>query len=59
VGQAHARARVLAIVDEQEVTVVALDTGELLSSHVIEPGKGYGRNQRRDPGRWPGSRATG
>jgi transposase InsO family protein len=58
VGQAHARTRVLAIVDEHEVTVVALDTGELLSSHLIEPDKGYWRNQRRDPGRWPGSRAT-
>ncbi len=59
VGAAHARRRVLAIVDEQEVTVVALDTGEILSTHRIEPDKGYWRNQRRDPGRWPGSRATG
>jgi hypothetical protein len=42
-----------------EVTVVALDTGELLSTHRIEPAKGYWRNTRRDPGRWPGSRATG
>ncbi len=58
VGQAHARTRVLAIVDEHEVTVVALDTGEILSSHLIEPDKGYWRNTRRDPGRWPGSRAT-
>jgi hypothetical protein len=49
---------VLAIVDEERVMVVALDTGELLSSHLIEPHKGYWRNQRRDPGRWPGSRAT-
>ena len=32
VGTAHARQRVLAIADEQEVTVVALDTGEILSS---------------------------
>ena len=55
VGAAHARRRVLAIVDEREVTVVALDTGEILSSHLIEPGKGYWRNQQRDPGRWPGS----
>ena len=54
-----ARRRVLAIVDEQEVTVVALDTGEVLSTHLIEPDKGYWRNQRRDPGRWPGSQATG
>jgi transposase InsO family protein len=59
VGAAHARRRVLAIVDEQEVTVVALDTGEILSTNRIEPDKGYWRNQRRDPGRWPGSQATG
>jgi transposase-like protein len=59
VGAAHARRRVLAIVDEREVTVVALDTGEVLSSHRIEPDKGYWRNQRRDPGRWPGSQETG
>jgi len=59
VGQAHARRRVLAIVGEQEVTVVALETGELLSAHRIEPGKGYWRNTRRDPGRWPGSQQTG
>ena len=59
VGAARARRRVLAIVDEQEVTVVALDTGEILSTHRIEPDKGYWRNTRRDPGRWPGSQATG
>jgi hypothetical protein len=57
IGAAHAGRRDLAIVDEHEVTVVALDTGELLSSHVIVPDEGYWRNQRRDPGRWPGSRA--
>jgi transposase InsO family protein len=59
IGAAFARRRVLAIVDEREVTVVTLDTGEILSTHLIEPDKGYWRNQRRDPGRWPGSRATG
>ena len=36
----------------------ALDTGEILSTHRIEPAKGYWRNTRRDPGRWPGSPAT-
>jgi transposase InsO family protein len=59
IGAAFARRRVLAIVDEQEVRVVALDTGEILSTHLIEPDRRYWRNQRRDPGRWPGSRATG
>ena len=49
----------LAIVGELEVTVVALDTGEILSAHAIEPDKGYWRNTRRDPGRWPGSGKTG
>ena len=58
-GVIHARRRVLAIIDEQEVTVVALDTGEILSTHLIEPDRGYWRNTRRDPGRWPGSQATG
>jgi len=58
-GAAHARQRVLAIVDEREVTVVALATGEILSTHLIEPGRRYWRNQRRGPGRWPGPRATG
>jgi transposase InsO family protein len=57
-GVVHARRRVLAIIDEQEVTVVALDTGEILSSHRIDPDRGYWRNTRRDPGRWPGSQAT-
>ena len=59
VGAAHPRTRVLAIVDEREVTVVALETGEILSTHRIEPDRGYWRNQRRDPGRWPGSGQTG
>lgn len=58
VGAAHAHRRVLAIVDEREVTVVALDTGDVLSAHRIEPERSYWRNQQRDPGRWPGSRAT-
>lgn len=44
VGAAHPRRRVLAIVDAQEVTVVGLDTGEILSTHRIEPDKGYWRN---------------
>jgi len=44
--------------DAGPVTVVILDTGEILSTHRIEPERSYWRNQRRDPGRWPGSRAT-
>ncbi len=58
IGIAHARRRILAIVDEREVTVVDLGTGEILSTHRIEPDRGYWRNKRRDPGRWPESQAT-
>ena len=47
IGAAHARRRVLAIVDEHEVTVVDLETGEVLSSHLIEPDRSDWRNQRR------------
>ena len=36
-----------AAVDEHEVTVVALDTGEILSTHLIEPDRRYWRSQRR------------
>lgn len=57
-GVAHARRRVLAIAEETDVTLVALDAGEVLSSHRIEPDKGYWRNQRRNPGRWPGSQVS-
>jgi hypothetical protein len=58
VGAVHARRRVLAIVDEREVTVVDLATGGIFSTHLIEPDKGYWRNRRRNPGRWPGSGET-
>lgn len=54
VGYAHARKRVLAIADDTDVTVIALETGEVLSTHQIEPAKSYWRNTQKDPGRWPG-----
>jgi len=54
IGAAHARTRVLAIADDTTVTVIELETGEILSTHNIEPTKTYWRNQQRSPGRWPG-----
>lgn len=53
IGTIHARKRVLAIADETTVTVIALETAEILSTHLIEPTKTYWRNQQRAPGRWP------
>ena len=54
VGYAHARKRVLAIADDTTVTVIELATGEILSTHLIQPTKSYWRNQQKRPGRWPG-----
>ena len=55
IGAKHARKRVLALGDEHHITVIELDTGEVLSVHQIEPNKTYWRNQNKQPGRWPGS----
>ena len=32
------------------VTVIELATGEILSTHLIEPTKSYWRNQKQTPG---------
>jgi hypothetical protein len=55
IGAKHARTRVLALADEHHITVIELETGEILSPHQIEPNKTYWRDQNREPGRWPGS----
>jgi hypothetical protein len=54
-GTAHARKRVLALADDHHIAVTELTTGELLSAHLIEPNKIYGRNQNKEPGCWPSS----
>ncbi|HPU13036.1 MAG TPA: hypothetical protein PLQ19_04500 [Aeromicrobium sp.] len=38
------------------ITVIHLNTGELLSEHNIDPSRNYWRNQLKEPGRWPGSK---
>ena len=55
IGAAHARTRVLAFADDHKITVANLTTGEVLSTHLIEPTKTYWRNQNKEPGRWPSS----
>jgi transposase InsO family protein len=55
VGTTHARKRVLALADEHHITVIELQTGEVLSTHLIAPDKTYWRNQNKEPGRWPSS----
>jgi len=55
VGAKHARKRVLAFADDHQITVAEITTGEVLSTHQIDPNKSYWRNQNKEPGRWPGS----
>jgi len=55
-GTTHQGTRVLAITDETTVTVINLATGQILSTHDIDPTRTYWRNTQREPGRWPGSR---
>lgn len=50
IGRAHARKRVLALVDAERVSVVELATGEVLSTHRIDPERGYWRKEG-EPGR--------
>jgi transposase InsO family protein len=52
-GATHARKRVLALADDHHITVIELATGEVLSTHHIDPGRAYWRNQNNKPGRWP------
>jgi transposase InsO family protein len=55
VGRAHAGKRVIAFADDHHITVAELATGEVLSTHQIDPTRAYWRNQNREPGRWPSS----
>lgn len=57
VGYTHRGTQALAIADETTVTVVHLNTGEILSTHNIDPARVYWRNTQREPGRWPSSRS--
>lgn len=42
-----------AVADDTNITVIQLDTGELLSTHHIELTETYWRNTQRASGRWP------
>ncbi|WP_157006423.1 hypothetical protein [Agromyces laixinhei] len=56
IGTAHRGKRVLALADDHTVTVIHLDTGEIIATNTINPNQSDWRNQQRVPGRWPGSR---
>lgn len=50
-GTRHRGTQILAIADTHTITVIALTTGENLSTHNIEPEKSYWQNTQRSPGR--------
>jgi transposase InsO family protein len=58
IGTAHRGKEVLATTDTASVTVIELRTGEILSTHDIDPARAYWRNKQRSPGRWPGPTVT-
>lgn len=55
IGVEHRGKRCILIADKHTVTVVHLDTGEIIATNNIEPTRTYWRNNEREPGRWPGS----
>jgi transposase InsO family protein len=57
IGATHRGKRILALIDDTTVTIVHLDTGEIIATNHIDPDRTYWRNQQREPGRWPGSRS--
>jgi transposase InsO family protein len=55
IGADHRGKRCILIADEHTVTVVHLDTAEILATNTINPARTYWRNNEKEPGRWPSS----
>ncbi|MFT4235621.1 MAG: hypothetical protein QM607_11565 [Microbacterium sp.] len=55
IGAAHHGTRVLALADDTTVTIIKLETGEVIATNTIDPTRTYWRNTQQEPGRWPGS----
>jgi hypothetical protein len=55
IGATHRGKHCILIADEHTVTVIHLDTGEILATNTINPDRTYWRNNEEEPGRWPGS----
>nr|WP_114178766.1 helix-turn-helix domain-containing protein [Propionibacterium freudenreichii] len=53
VGAAHAGISTVITLDATTVTVIDPTTGQILSTHHIDPDRRYWPNTQRPPGRWP------
>ena len=49
IGRKHAHTRILALADNTTITVIALHTGEVLSTHTINPARSYWTNNTKGP----------
>jgi hypothetical protein len=49
IGRKHAHTRVLALADNTTITVIALHTGEVLSTHTINPARSYWTKNTKGP----------
>ena len=54
IGTRHRGTQILAIADDHTVTVIALTTGEILSTHNIEPKKATGETRKEARADGPG-----
>ncbi|MBB2975169.1 transposase InsO family protein [Microbacterium endophyticum] len=55
IGTAHRGKRIIALIDETTVTIIHLDTAEIIATNTINTQRAYWRNEMKEPGRWPGS----
>lgn len=56
IGRTHCAKPVLALADERAVSVIEMATGEVLSTHEIDPGRAYWRNREQPPDWRPDAR---
>ncbi|MCV7307749.1 MULTISPECIES: helix-turn-helix domain-containing protein [Mycobacteriales] len=49
IGIEHAGKRGIAVADDHTITVIHLDTGEVIASNDIQPDKAYWRNTQKAP----------
>lgn len=53
IGADHRGKPCILLIDDTTVTVVHINTGEIIATNTIQPAKTYWRNTMRAPGRWP------
>ena len=55
IGRTHAGTNVLILVTTTTVSVISKTGHRLIATHHIDPDRNYWRNQKKNPGRWPGN----